>query len=472
MHKQLITTTAVALLYLGPALCFTGCSRPPTEIPELAGAIALIRDGAFASALVELDALAAVYTNAPAVFANQGIAFWRLGQTEQAVPALSRAATLAPTDQRLAQLMARIFIERRNTEGALAVLDEVSRPTARTLAYKAMAHYRAGRTEQALIELNRALDLSPHYPPVLYNLAVLHRDARLDAEAALRFYEAFKAAVPTHHLALRSGNTFVAVNPHLAEALSRTDEAGLPVPADDDPPALAAAREAVASREYDAAIVHYQEAVTQRPDRPDALWEMAEVFDRHLGFSSRAEELRRRFKRMFPDDPRGADIQLPDESAVQRAQAHFDEGMAFYQAGQWVAASAAFRRAMELDAESAGAAYNLGLTEKERGNTAAAVAAFEMALQRDPEMSQAQYMIGLVDRERGNIPRAVAQLNQLLRRQPDYAPAHVLLALIYIDNARQDLAAAHFEQYLAIEPEGGSSSYARAWLQRYHPENE
>ncbi len=471
MRISLLNRCLTSLALLGLA-GVAGCARQAPVSPELAAAIGLIREGDYSGARETLTELASLHPDDPAVYANLGIAHWRLGETGQAVPALNRAAALDPDDQRPLQIIARLFIEQRNTDGALDVLDDIPAPDARTRVFKAMAHYRAGRTDRALVELNRAQELAPHYPPALYNLAILHRDARLDPEAALRHYEAFRKAARTHPLARHDSQTFLAANPRLAD-MQQPDTTPPTTPADSpEPETLAAAREAVAAADYEAAVILYEQAVNERPDRPDALWEMADVFEHHLGFEVRAIELRRRFRRMFPTDPRGADMELPDEPPAQRAQTFFDEGMQHLNADRAGAAAAAFRRSLDLDPESPGAAYNLGLAEHRRGNPAAAVAALEQAAARDPDMPDAVYMIALIERERGNTARAVARLNHLLRRHPDYASAHMLLGLIYRDNERPREAAAHFEQVIALEPDGPSARFARAWLDRHGPDRE
>jgi len=447
-----------------------GCARQAPVVPELAAAMQRIRAGDYAAARDSLKELSVLHPDDPAVFANLGVAHWRLGETDQAVPAFNRAAALDPNDQRPVQIMARLFIEQGNTDGALAVLDDIAAPDARTRVFKAMAHYRAGRSDRAMIELNRARERSPHYPPVLYNLAILQRDTRLDPDAALRHYEAFRKAARTHPLAQRDGPAFLAANPRLADR--RQPEPDTAPPSASEPASLSAAREAVAAADYETAVILYEQAVSERPDLPDAVWELAAIFEDHLGFEARALELRRRFRRMFPDDPRGAGIDLPDEPPAQRAQAFFDEGIQHLNAGRSDAAAAAFRRSLDLDPESAGAAYNLGLAEHRRGNPAAAVASLEQAAAHDPDMPDAVYMIALIERERGNSGRAVARLNHLLRRHPDYAAAHMLLGLIYRDNERPREAAAHFEQVVALEPDGQSARFARAWLARHAPDRE
>jgi tetratricopeptide (TPR) repeat protein len=58
------------------------------------------------------------------------------------------------------------------------------------------AHYQAGRYREAVVELERALELDPGSPNLMYNLARVH-ELLGDIEPAIGYYERYRAMLPT-----------------------------------------------------------------------------------------------------------------------------------------------------------------------------------------------------------------------------------------------------------------------------------
>jgi tetratricopeptide (TPR) repeat protein len=57
------------------------------------------------------------------------------------------------------------------------------------------AHYRAGRYEEAVIELERALELDPDSPDLVYNLARVY-ELLGNIDPSIRYYERYRAMLP------------------------------------------------------------------------------------------------------------------------------------------------------------------------------------------------------------------------------------------------------------------------------------
>jgi tetratricopeptide (TPR) repeat protein len=460
------------LLGGGAALLAAGCGapRPTPDTPSLAAAMAHIREGRFEAASSMLEALTLTATNSAPLYCNLGIARWRLGDIEGATAALTRATDLDPTEPRPAQLLGRILIDTHNFDAAMQTLSEIPTPDPRTLTLMAMAQYRANRPDKAMVLLGQALEQDPRYPAALYDMAVLYRDVRLDADAAARYYTAYRAAAPTHHLAARGSPAFVAENPRLAAALTAlTAPTNRPAASDASAPTnwLARARAAILTGDTDAAVVSYKTAIHDNPSQPDALWELAGLYEQKLGLPDRAHALRVRFKRLFPDDPRAAGVALPTPRPGPEAAAIFKQGLAAYERKDHAAAITLFTRALTLDPSAAGTAYNLGLAHKAAGHPAAAIAAFRQALALRDDMTNARYMLGLTQMGEGDKDSALETLNALLRQAPHDARTHFLLGLLYDGRQRPDMAAIHFRHYLELEADGASAPYATAWLKRH-----
>jgi Flp pilus assembly protein TadD len=71
---------------------------------------------------------------------------------------------------------------------------------------------------------------------------------------------------------------------------------------------LAKAREAIRREALDEALELLKAAVRNNPRNPDALWELAVLYDRRLHSPEEAAKTYRKFKEAFPDDPRSRGI--------------------------------------------------------------------------------------------------------------------------------------------------------------------
>ena len=71
---------------------------------------------------------------------------------------------------------------------------------------------------------------------------------------------------------------------------------------------------AVDAGEWDVALVHLKQADQARSDQPEALWMLAQLYDRQLSLPAKATEAYAQFERRFPNDSRASE-------ARQRQQA-------------------------------------------------------------------------------------------------------------------------------------------------------
>ncbi len=462
-----------AILCIVCAALSAACSRektPAPVAPSLDSAIALIRADEFAAARDMLRGLTTVQTNSAPLFCNLGIALWRLGNVADAKAAWVRAADIQQDTSLPSEFLGRVLIDTHDYDAAVATLSEIASPGPRALTLLAMAHYRAGRADKAMGFLNQALDLDPRYPAARYDMAVLYRDVRLDAEGARRHYDAYRSLAPRHPLAARPPDAFVTANPRLAAALARLPPAttnAAPTNAAGPSPALTKARAAARDGDGDTAVFLYKQAIQENPGNPDALWEFADVYERRLGYPDRARELRLRFKQLFPQDRRAASVVPPAPPPGQSSADIFRKGLAAYERKAYGEAVSLYEKSLTLDPTSAGTAYNLGLARKAAGNARGAIEAFAKAVELRDDMTKARYMLGLTHMGEGNRDDALLVLNALLRQEPKYARAHFLLGMLYDEGKRPDLAAIHFRHYLELEAGGASSPYAKAWLQRH-----
>jgi tetratricopeptide (TPR) repeat protein len=497
----LLTTSALCAVLLT-----TGCHSKTPETDPLVRGLALMEDGAYPEARDALISAVAVHTNSLTAHCNLGLTYWLLEDRAAAIASLTRAVELSQGDSRPVEMLAHVLIENDSAPAAHQILTDIETPAAPTLTIMALAAYRAGSSDLARSYLGRALDIDKDYPPALYNMALLCRDTYRTSREALNYYKQFQAVAPEDRHAAETPQAFINMGgpqppfPFSEEPdTPAPDESGEPVaetpptptptptppptPAEDPVLKLLAKAEKERNRgNIDVALLTLNTTVQDHPDNADAVWALAQLYDKHLGLQERASELYDKFCVLFPKDPRAAQVKkqptptptpVPpvappdDEAPLTPGEANFRAGLQHYARQEWTEAIAAYGKALKENPESARSAYNLGLAYKADGNMEKAAAAFTLAGRLEKNMPKALYMLGLTEMQRGNNASALAKLNRLLRVQPDFAKAHYLLGRLYRDEGRPDMAVIHFERFLHLTPEGPSADGARSWLEQH-----
>ena len=501
-------TYTFIVVALTAALIAAGC-RPGTksEDPLISG-LALMETGTHEEARDALILATSLYPSNVTAHCNLGLAYWLLEDDTAAVASLTRAADLAGGDPRPLEILAHVLIDSGNERGARQVLSQVETPTATTLTLMALAAYKAGSSDLARSYLGRALDLREDYPPALYNMALLWRDAYDTPREALSYYKRFRTVAPNDRRAAETPQTFIGMGSIKPPEDTPLVETPPPAPApkpeskpepkpkpkpkptpkpapkpEPTPPAVDSvntlikkAHAELSNGNVDTALLVLKGAVVNYPNSADAAWALAQIYDKNLGLSGRANELYDAFAKQFPSDPRAAKPEPkktptppshtppPAETAETPGETHFRAGLAHYAKHDWDRAIASYKEALRADSTSAGSAYNLGLAYKANGDMDKAAKAFTLALGLEKDMPKALYMLGLTDMQRGRNPAALAQLNRLLRVEPNFAKAHYLLGVIYREEGRPDMAVIHFERLLHLAPTDPSAENARRWL--------
>ena len=478
-----------------------GCRPDATSEDPLVSGLALMEIGSYQDARDALIVATSLHTSNVTAHCNLGLAYWLLDDDTAAIAALTRAADLASGDPRPLEILAHVLIDSGNEQGARQVLSHVEVPTATTFTLMALAAYKAGSSDLARSYLGRALDLADDYPPALYNMALLWRDAYDTPREAISYYKRFRAAAPNDRHAAETPEAFIgigAIEPPPAPLApppveTPVSEPSPPAPAPQPAPKpepkpkptppekdsvnklIKKADSELNSGNVDTALLILKGAVDHYPNSADAAWALAQIYNKNLGLSERAKDLYDAFAKQFPDDPRAtepAPVKTPTPPTPTAAPAaaeppgetHFRAGLRYYAKHDWDRAIASYKEALREDQTSAGSAYNLGLAYKANGDMERAAKAFTLALGLEKDMPKALYMLGLTEMQRGRNPAALAQLNRLLRVQPDFAKAHYLLGVIYREEGRPDMAVIHFERLIHLAPSDPSAEHARRWL--------
>lgn len=152
---------------------------------------------------------------------------------------------------------------------------------------------------------------------------------------------------------------------------------------------------------------------------------------------------------------------------MREAEAWFERGLELEQTGALPDdIIAAYKRSLELNPSSAGAAVNLGTVYYHLRRWDEAEECYRQALSIDPTYALAHFNLGNLFDERGNPGRAAFHYQAALRQNPQYADAHYNLALLSQTQGDVMKAVRHWKAYLKLDGNSSWSAIARRELDR------
>ncbi len=443
-------------------LCMVSCGRDRSS--ALVRGVEALDDGSTERAVELFQAATRAQPDDPVVHMYLGVAYRKMARLEDAAGMFKKAADLSDIDARPLEFHAATLIELKKwdeTRDVLLKARELSPGSARILTSLALVETRSGNAKKGERYLLDALRQDSKYPPALYNLAVVYRDENKDKSR-----EYFSRYVKV------AGN-----DPHV-----KTAQEQLWVdPASD---LVKEAKKYMARQDSDSALYTLKKAIRQYPDSPNALWELAVIYDRYARNNEEAIRIYQEFIKRFPEDERVAEAgarlrqlvpskepgkRLSFRKSVVRdrdaALSAYLRGVGKREGGDYVAAIAHFTAAIEHDGMFANAFFQLGLSYRDRGESELARQAFLYALGVEPTMGGARYELAMIHIERKEKNSAIMQLTVLLQSRPNHAEANYLLGCMYEEGGRNPLSVRkYFERYLALAPDGSSADEIKEWL--------
>jgi len=157
----------------------------------------------------------------------------------------------------------------------------------------------------------------------------------------------------------------------------------------------------------------------------------------------------------------------PRAEAEKRTEAErwFQRGLELEQTGGPIEdVMQAYRKAMELDPQSAGALVNLGTLYFNARNLAEAETCYTQALTVDPDYALAHFDLANLYDERGQRTSALEHYLIALKISPNYADAHYNIALLYQGSNQPLKALHHWMTYLKLDPASQWATVARREL--------
>ena len=151
----------------------------------------------------------------------------------------------------------------------------------------------------------------------------------------------------------------------------------------------------------------------------------------------------------------------------EEAEQWFQKGLAFEETGAPVNhALDAYRKAIEMNPNAAGALVNLGTISFRARKLREAATYYQRAIDADPRYPLAHFNLGNVFDEMGQLEEARGHYEIAVRLNPAYADAHFNLALIAERNNDALRALKHWKAYLKIDSVSSWAAQARKQVER------
>ena len=304
-----------------------------------------------------------------------------------------------------------------------------------------------GELPEAATAFERALELRPDYPALLYRLGEVELDRNRPAAAADHFRHAIEidaqfagAHFGLGRAALAQGNHRLAIT-HLEEALARQPEAtrihhplGLAYRGIGD---LDQAEYHLGRRgDSDILLVDPWIAAVEAL----ALEEGGRVESAmQAGRSGDQERARREYAAAVEADP--DDLIARHNLAVSLARQGDPRG-----------AEHQYREILQREPANSHAAFNLGTLLAEQGRLQEAIDLYRAALAAAPDFKQARMNLGAALGRSGRWQEAVSEYDRLIEVDPDFASVRSVRALALVEAGRPDEGLAELRELLRSDP--------------------
>ncbi len=425
-----------------------------------------------------------------------GVAFWKADKPGDALPHFLAAAQLDASNPMPLEYAALILADRGEWLEVAKRLNEAFRrmpDSPRILNDMGVASAMRGNSAASRIQLAQALRMSPRYPPALYNMAVLSRDALHQPEDARHQFTRYLEVAPDGDKAEQARKALETMG------LPPSAKPGRASPRSEIRPdtLMKQAQAAISRQDYDEAAVRLQEAAEAAPASPEPLWGLARLYDGKPGQAERAANAYRAFLHAFADDVRAPQARLRINALASRrldatspstpppealaggelvfhkpevrnrteALAALARGSQYYQKRDWDRALFDFKRVVELDDSVPEGYFNLGLIYWNRGDFEHARQLFQTALARRPNWPDARCMLARVYFRQQLGIKGVEHLTEILKTAPSYADAYYELGRYYRETpSRRTQVRNWYGHYLQLAPKGAYAPETSAWL--------
>jgi tetratricopeptide (TPR) repeat protein len=160
-------------------------------------------------------------------------------------------------------------------------------------------------------------------------------------------------------------------------------------------------------------------------------------------------------------------VRKPSAARLRESESWFQRGLELEEIGAPAEeVIAAYRKALDMNAEAAGALVNLGTIYYRQRKFAEAEKHYQDAIAADPDYPLAQFNLGNLFDEQGRLTDAMAHYRRALELNPNYADAHFNVALLHERMGDALRAVHHWKTYLKLDSAGQWADIARRQLER------
>ncbi len=163
-------------------------------------------------------------------------------------------------------------------------------------------------------------------------------------------------------------------------------------------------------------------------------------------FTFDVDDLRRKTGVVVPAVKRPARAPDPPQGSAKTAAVSFERAVTLEQVDV-AAASAEYRRALQLDPDMSDAYINLGRLVHEGGDPVAAMQLYREALKRAPDDPIAHYDLALAYEDQGDTAAARQEYHRAIEIDPEFADAHFNLARLLDRMGQRSQAMSHLLAY-------------------------
>jgi tetratricopeptide (TPR) repeat protein len=153
------------------------------------------------------------------------------------------------------------------------------------------------------------------------------------------------------------------------------------------------------------------------------------------------------------------------ESAPDRANSHYREGMRLLGPGDFEGAAAQFTKAIDIVPEYADAYLGRGKARQAAGQSEAALADFEKAIAINPVLDLAYTSRGIIERSHGDSQKALADFTRSVQIHPT-SDAYYQRGLTYQALDQPKPAVADYDAAITYDPGAPNVYLARAIAKR------
>ncbi len=183
-------------------------------------------------------------------------------------------------------------------------------------------------------------------------------------------------------------------------------------------------------------------ALAQRPKSSGALWTLAKA----IAATGKADESLRLFRQLI-------ERLSQDEGLANRAAWCTDLGVSFSRKGQWNDAIAAYRTAISISPNAAGAYINLGVDLANLGKLDEAVEALRTAAKLNPTDVISRSNLGEILKRQGKMEEAITEFQAALALDPSDAVGRVNYGIVLWEAGRSEEALVEFRAAITLDPQ-------------------